>query len=97
LIAAMMQENANTLVKSRMLHYFVFSRCMVLYILCQDMLEISMFNVLFQYEEYSKKQEEEILKKGQEVSDKIFYVKQNISNSCGTIAIIHSIANSTDK
>jgi hypothetical protein len=45
------------------------------------MLEISMFNVLFQYKEYSKKQEEEILKKGQEVSDKIFYIKQKNSNS----------------
>jgi predicted double-glycine peptidase len=61
------------------------------------MLEISMFNVLFQYEEYCKKEEQEILKKGQEVSDKVFYIKQKISNSCGTMAIIHSIANNTDK
>ncbi|CAH4031005.1 ubiquitin carboxyl-terminal hydrolase isozyme L3 [Pieris brassicae] len=49
------------------------------------------------YEEYKRKEEAEILSKGQEVSKHLFYMKQNISNACGTIAVIHAVANNTDK
>ena len=27
---------------------------------------------------------------------KVFYMKQTISNACGTVALMHSIANNTD-
>lgn len=32
----------------------------------------------------------------QEVSPNLFFMKQTIGNACGTVAIIHSIANNTD-
>lgn len=56
-----------------------------------------LFPVSDAYEEHKKKEEADILSKGQEVSNNIFYMKQNISNACGTVALVHSIANNTDK
>ncbi|VVC45364.1 Peptidase C12, ubiquitin carboxyl-terminal hydrolase [Cinara cedri] len=35
--------------------------------------------------------------KGQEVSDDIYFVKQYVHNACGTMALIHSVANNRDK
>lgn len=32
----------------------------------------------------------------QEVSPNVYFMKQTIGNACGTVAIIHSIANNTD-
>ncbi|XP_063825911.1 ubiquitin carboxyl-terminal hydrolase isozyme L3 [Ostrinia nubilalis] len=56
-----------------------------------------LFPVSKAYEEYKQKEENEILSKGQEVASDIFYMKQNISNACGTVALVHSVANNTDK
>lgn len=56
-----------------------------------------LFPINDQFENFCKQQHEEITAKGQTVSDKVFYVKQNISNSCGTIALIHSIANNSEQ
>ncbi|KAG6452412.1 ubiquitin carboxyl-terminal hydrolase isozyme L3 [Manduca sexta] len=56
-----------------------------------------LFPVSEAYENHKQKEESEILSKGQEVSNNIFYMKQNISNACGTIALVHSVANNTDK
>ena len=38
-------------------------------------------------------QKEKILKDGQIVSDKVYYMKQTVPNACGTIAILHAIGN----
>ncbi|KPJ16639.1 Ubiquitin carboxyl-terminal hydrolase isozyme L3 [Papilio machaon] len=56
-----------------------------------------LFPVSDAYEEHKQKEENEILSKGQEVTNNIFYMKQNISNACGTVALVHSVANNTDK
>lgn len=56
-----------------------------------------LFPVSTAYEEHKQKEENDILAKGQEVSSDIFYMKQNISNACGTVALVHSVANNTDK
>ncbi|KAG8228559.1 hypothetical protein J437_LFUL008637 [Ladona fulva] len=48
------------------------------------------------YEEHKNQQEEELKKGGNEVSDKVYYLKQVVSNACGTIALIHSVANNTE-
>ncbi|VVC90520.1 unnamed protein product [Leptidea sinapis] len=49
------------------------------------------------YEQFKANEESEVLAKGQEVSSNLFYMKQCISNACGTIALIHAVANNTDK
>ncbi|KAK7792357.1 hypothetical protein R5R35_009960 [Gryllus longicercus] len=49
------------------------------------------------YDEHKTKQEAEIAKKGQVISDKVFYVKQIVTNACGTIALVHSVANNLEK
>nr|CAD7446881.1 unnamed protein product [Timema bartmani] len=40
---------------------------------------------------------EDETEKNQTVSDKVYFLKQVISNACGTIALIHSVANNTDE
>lgn len=56
---------------------------------------------LFPYNEaYKKRKHDEELKlknKGQQVSDDIYFVKQYVHNACGTMALIHSVANNRDK
>ncbi|XP_023322187.1 ubiquitin carboxyl-terminal hydrolase isozyme L3 [Eurytemora carolleeae] len=32
----------------------------------------------------------------EQISSKVFYMKQTISNACGTVALLHSVANNTD-
>lgn len=34
---------------------------------------------------------------GQEVSDKVYFMKQFVGNACGTVALIHAIANNRNK
>lgn len=53
--------------------------------------------VHLQFEEYKNKQEEEVEAAGQEVSDKVYFMKQFVGNACGTVALIHAIANNRDK
>ena len=33
---------------------------------------------------------------GQSIADSVYYCKQTISNACGTVAMIHSVANNLD-
>ncbi|VVC45363.1 Peptidase C12, ubiquitin carboxyl-terminal hydrolase [Cinara cedri] len=50
--------------------------------------------------QYKQRKNEEELKlkgKGQQVSDDIYYIKQYVHNACGTMALIHSVANNRDK
>ncbi|XP_049881062.1 ubiquitin carboxyl-terminal hydrolase isozyme L3 [Pectinophora gossypiella] len=56
-----------------------------------------LFPISDNYKEHKDKEEAEILSKGQEITSDIFYMKQNLSNSCGTVALVHSVANNTDR
>lgn len=41
-----------------------------------------------------KQEEEERLKdQGQQVSPDVYFIKQTIGNACGTIGLIHAVAN----
>lgn len=48
-----------------------------------------------QHENFRKQQTERI--KDQEISSKVYFLKQTVSNSCGTIGLIHAVANNKDK
>ncbi|XP_053138799.1 ubiquitin carboxyl-terminal hydrolase isozyme L1-like [Hemicordylus capensis] len=54
-----------------------------------------LFPLTAQHENFRKKQTEEL--KGQEVSSKVYFLKQTASNSCGTIGLVHAVANNQDK
>ncbi|XP_033118424.1 ubiquitin carboxyl-terminal hydrolase isozyme L3-like isoform X2 [Anneissia japonica] len=56
-----------------------------------------LFPVNQKYEESSKEEQEKIDKEGQEVSKNLMFIKQTIGNACGTIALLHSIVNNSDK
>ena len=50
-----------------------------------------LFPVTEKYHEFSREQEEAM--RGVEISDKLYYMKQTISNACGTVALMHSVIN----
>ncbi|KAF5297425.1 hypothetical protein FQR65_LT01356 [Abscondita terminalis] len=58
---------------------------------------ILLFPTSDMYSVFSDKQMNEIKEKGQTLSPDLYYVKQIVSNACGTVALIHSIANNADK
>ncbi|XP_018319205.1 ubiquitin carboxyl-terminal hydrolase isozyme L3 isoform X2 [Agrilus planipennis] len=49
------------------------------------------------FEEFAKEECEQIKQKGQTISPTVYFMKQFVSNACGTVALIHSIANNLDK
>lgn len=58
---------------------------------------ILLFPCTEQYYKFRDQQFDEIQKKGQTISPKLYYMKQIVQNACGTVALIHSIANSKDQ
>lgn len=48
------------------------------------------------FEEYRKNESEKIEKDGQEVSSNTWYCKQYVGNACGTIGLLHAVANARD-
>lgn len=53
-----------------------------------------LFPISKNYVEFAKKQEAELA--DQKTSENLFYMKQTISNACGTVAMIHAVANNLD-
>lgn len=54
---------------------------------------ILLFPITQAYEDYCIEEALEIEKKGQVVSENVFYMKQTIGNACGTIGVLHALAN----
>lgn len=46
-----------------------------------------------QYETFKQEEEERLKKQPQEVSPDVYFIKQTIGNACGTIGLIHALAN----
>jgi len=56
---------------------------------------ILLFPISEQYDAFANAQDAELKEKGQQISDDLFYMKQTVSNACGTVGIFHALANSS--
>ena len=57
---------------------------------------ILLFPVSQKYEEFRTQEEEKYKKEPQKIPPNTYYMRQTIGNACGTVAIIHCIANTMD-
>lgn len=46
-----------------------------------------------QYETFKQEEEERLKKQPQDISPDVYFIKQTIGNACGTIGLIHAVAN----
>ncbi|XP_013196927.1 ubiquitin carboxyl-terminal hydrolase-like [Amyelois transitella] len=58
---------------------------------------ILLFPLSDAYESHRHEQENYLLKKGEQPPKDVFHLRQVLSNVCGTIALVHSVANNTNK
>lgn len=56
-----------------------------------------LFPISEAHEKHSAEQKAKLEADGQAVPESLFYMTQTIGNACGTIGLIHAIANNTDK
>ncbi|KAM5180623.1 ubiquitin carboxyl-terminal hydrolase isozyme L3 [Mantella aurantiaca] len=56
-----------------------------------------LFPVTEKYEITRAEEEEKIKSHGQDVDSSVYFMKQTISNACGTIGLIHAVANNREK
>ncbi|OCT92654.1 ubiquitin carboxyl-terminal hydrolase isozyme L3 [Xenopus laevis] len=56
-----------------------------------------LFPVTEKYESFRTEEEEKIKSHGQELDSSIYFMKQTIRNACGTIGLIHAVANNREK
>ncbi|XP_051010713.1 ubiquitin carboxyl-terminal hydrolase isozyme L3-like [Acomys russatus] len=56
-----------------------------------------LFSITETYEMFRTEKEEKIKSQGQDVTSSVYFMKQTISNACGTIGLIHAIANNKAK
>lgn len=53
-------------------------------------------NLIKQAQAYDNEVVEKLKNDGQKVSPNVFHMQQCVSNACGTVALIHSVANNLD-
>ena len=58
---------------------------------------ILLFPITDKYQQYCSDEASRIEKTGQKLSEKLFFMKQTIGNACGTIGVIHAVANIKNK
>ncbi|KAI8918572.1 hypothetical protein DFJ77DRAFT_530680 [Powellomyces hirtus] len=58
---------------------------------------VLLFPVTEKYEEFRRAEEAEIIEDGQVVSPKLYFVQQTIPNACGTIGLLHALANNAEE
>lgn len=56
---------------------------------------LMLFPISEQTEEFRRAEQERITRQGQAISPDVWFVKQTISNACGTIGILHAVANNS--
>ncbi len=42
---------------------------------------------------FKEEEHDEIMKKGQHVSPNVYFMKQLVGNACGTVGVVHCLAN----
>uniref|UniRef100_A0A3P8VAQ4 Ubiquitin carboxyl-terminal hydrolase n=1 Tax=Cynoglossus semilaevis TaxID=244447 RepID=A0A3P8VAQ4_CYNSE len=52
-----------------------------------------LFPVTEKYEAFKLEEEKKLKTEGQEISPDVYFIKQTIGNACGTIGLIHAVAN----
>lgn len=50
-------------------------------------------HISVQYEAFKQEEEEKLKDQRQEISPDVYFIKQTIGNACGTIGLIHAVAN----
>ncbi|XP_030642228.1 ubiquitin carboxyl-terminal hydrolase isozyme L3 [Chanos chanos] len=56
-----------------------------------------LFPVTEKYESFRLEEEAQIKARGQEVSSDVYFMRQTIGNACGTIGLIHAVANNQQR
>lgn len=56
-----------------------------------------LFPVTEKYETFKAEEEAQIRSEGQKVSSTVYFMKQTISNACGTVGLIHAVGNNMKK
>uniref|UniRef100_A0A8C5P7B0 Ubiquitin carboxyl-terminal hydrolase n=1 Tax=Leptobrachium leishanense TaxID=445787 RepID=A0A8C5P7B0_9ANUR len=56
-----------------------------------------LFPVTEKYESFKVEEEKRIKCQGQDVNSSVYFMKQTISNACGTIGLLHAVANNQEK
>jgi len=54
---------------------------------------ILLFPISEEYDQFAKEQDAVIQEKGQTIAPDLFYMKQTVSNACGTVGLFHALAN----
>ena len=55
--------------------------------------QIKIYFFITKYQEFRAKQIEELKNKDQKTSQNVYFTKQTVQNACGTVGIIHALAN----
>lgn len=55
-----------------------------------------MLTITSKYEKHRSEEHERLSAEAQEHPEKLFYMRQFTHNACGTVALIHSIANNKE-
>ncbi|KAM9342547.1 ubiquitin carboxyl-terminal hydrolase isozyme L3 [Pholidichthys leucotaenia] len=55
-----------------------------------------LFPVTEKYEKFKEEEDEKLKHEEQEISPKVYFMKQTIGNACGTIGLIHALANNQE-
>ncbi|KAL7748990.1 ubiquitinyl hydrolase 1 [Sorochytrium milnesiophthora] len=58
---------------------------------------ILLFPITEKYEEFRRQEEATLQSAGQSVSPSAWFIRQTIGNACGTIAVLHALANNSDR
>eukprot|EP00794_Sanderia_malayensis_P006832 gene6832-7600_t len=56
-----------------------------------------LFPISENYKKFKEIEHNEIVAKGQTLSGNVYFMKQTVGNACGTVGIIHAIANNTEQ